>query len=277
MTDGILSAAVFWLEQGVALAPVQPRSKKLVAGFGAYGQRIIGVDGARAWFGDRHCNLALICGTGPGAGLVAIDFDDRTAYEAWRLEHPDLASTRTDLTRRGAHVYLWGPVDRAAVPGVEVIHRGVIVAAPSVHPSGAVYRTLDPGALVLPAPASWSSDSRTDAALPLLSKSPSARVAPQTASGDLLTQLKAAFSVLDLAQTLTKLHTRDERWFHGCCPWHQDREPSFWVDVERGTWGCYACKAAGDVVNLWALARGISTKAAISELARRLRDGGSWP
>jgi len=218
-----------------------------------------------------------VCGSGPGAGLVALDFDDRAAYETWRVVNPDLASTRTDLTRRGAHVYLWGPVDAAAVPTAEVIARGVIVAAPSVHPTGAVYQVLDPDALVLPAPASWASLHITHAGLPLLSKTAAPRTVYRAGREDLLTQIKAAFPVAALASTLTTLSTHDERWYHGRCPWHDDRNPSFWLDAARGVWGCYACGAGGDVVNLFALVNGITNKRSIGELAQRLREGRPWP
>ena len=277
----LLLAALRWLEQGVSLLPVQPRSKHLVATFGAYGQRIVSAEDARVWFGERKCNLALVCGSGPGGGLLALDFDDRADYDAWCRANQELARSRTDLTRRGAHVYLWAPafgaVDRAAVPGAEVIHRGHIVAAPSIHPSGFEYRVADPDALVLPAPASWCSDSKTKPGLPLLSKSPASPVSALKDSVDVVTALKLAFPVLDLAQTLTKLSTRDERWWHGSCPFHQDLKPSFWVDAERGQWGCYSCRSSGDVINLFAMAHGLSVNAAIADMARRKRDGAPWP
>jgi DNA primase len=38
------------------------------------------------------------------------------------------------------------------------------------------------------------------------------------------------------------------RW-QGLCPFHADRTPSFFVDVERERFTCFGCKARGDVID----------------------------
>lgn len=34
----------------------------------------------------------------------------------------------------------------------------------------------------------------------------------------------------------------------GCCPFHDDRTPSFSVDDSRGSYHCFGCGASGDVI-----------------------------
>ncbi len=34
----------------------------------------------------------------------------------------------------------------------------------------------------------------------------------------------------------------------GCCPFHEDRTPSFSVDDSRGSYHCFGCGASGDVI-----------------------------
>src|SRR5262249_47088683 len=42
--------------------------------------------------------------------------------------------------------------------------------------------------------------------------------------------------------------TGSHRW-QGLCPFHADRTPSFFVDVDRERFTCFGCKARGDVID----------------------------
>lgn len=267
--QALLDAALAWLALGVELVPLQPKSKSIIRGFGPHLRRISQPGEAIAWFGERRCNLGLVCGG--RAGLAVLDFDQVGDYLDWRAGADDLAQTYTVKTWRGFHVYLWaGDIPSGRVGQVEVKGRGaVIMAAPSVHPSGAVYYAIEPGAAILQA---------SPKNLPLLSElgkekpgGQAARPAPVLAGGtDLVGRIKAAWPILDMAQAMTRLHSRDGRWFHGLCPLHSEKEPSFWVDAERGVFGCFSCQARGDVINLYALRYGLTVQDAIREMARKL-------
>jgi hypothetical protein len=88
---------------------------------------------------------------------------------------------------------------------------------------------------------------------------------------DTIGRIKAAYDVLGLAQEMTKLRAKPGgRWWHGRCPFHEDKHASFWVDAERDLWGCFACKVRGDVINLYAKANNMSVQHAISDMAKRL-------
>lgn len=256
--------AVNWLLRGIPLVPLQPRSKCIIAGFGAYSEKITTENAAWFWFAERHCNLAVVT----GGGLVVLDFDRRDEYEAWRVFWPALAATYTELTCRGAHVFLAGESASGKVGAFEVKGRGaVVMSSPSIHPSGFEYRSVDSNAAILPIP---------PVQFPLLSESPKPKPLSKTSYSptdgkDTLSRVKAAYPILDLAQSLTQIKSGDGRWWHGKCPFHEDKRPSFWVDSQRGLWGCYACNVRGDVVNLYAQAHGLAVQEAIRAMAAVLQ------
>lgn len=269
-----LQAASNWLQMGVPVLPVQPNSKHLVKGFGPYRSKITTQAGALRWFGSGRYNLALAVPN----NLLALDFDDQVLFFRWQDQIPvELCQTYHEISPRGFHVFFWLweplPVGLVLVPGVEV--KNVILSAPSVLP-GFNYQAIDPSALIIAT--KWE-----ELLSPLLSEPPKRNQAPAAGcgqrspiagDGDLVSRIKAAVPVLSLASRLTELKTSDHgrgRWYVGKCPFHDDQNPSFWVDVQRGLWGCRAGCGRGDVINLWAKYRGISIQAALVELAGELR------
>jgi DNA primase len=61
-------------------------------------------------------------------------------------------------------------------------------------------------------------------------------------------------------------------YFYGCCPFHDDSTPSFWVNDEIGRYGCWGCDAKGDVIEYVMTFEGCSFAEAIERL-----DGGYVP
>jgi len=259
----IFDAALAWLARGVALVPLQPRSKRIVAGFGPYLDKVQDQEQAAFWFRDRGCNLGLVT----GGGLVVYDFDKVEQWEIWRKACPDLAMTYTEKTANGMHVFFLGDgITTKMLCGIESKGKGgVVMAAPSVHPSGFVYHPLDVLAPI----------SRIDSRLSLLSESPKplSREKRMADGGDVVSRIKAAYSVLDLAQSVSHMTSTNGRWWHGLCPFEAHKKSlkhgsfTFWVDSERGLWGCYACGVAGDVINLYARIKGMAVSAAIRDMA----------
>jgi len=275
-------AAQYWLAQGVDLVPIQPTSKSLVAGFGPYREHITTEPAARDWFADASHNLGVVCGTGAEGQLVVADFDDVREYERWRVSVGPAADTLTEKTARGVHVfYFSGDAPSGVGPGVELKGRGaVVMVAPSVHPSGVIYQRINE----LPV-ARVESMARL---FPLLSVK--REISPDPDDGsvsredsrpmigeDVVSRIKSAVSVRTLASQLTTLRSSDAgrgRWFAGRCPFHADAHPSFWVDAQRGLWGCRtpSCptnasgERAHDVINLYAKAQDIDEREAIRRL-----------
>jgi hypothetical protein len=259
----LIEAALWWLDLGVDLVPVQPGGKRLVPGFGAYRRRVQDEAAARFWWADRAAGLGLVCGS--GGGLVVLDFDDVELYRRW--QSADVLHSYTVRTRRGFHVHVWG--DAAMVRGVEgldVLGAGCV----AVTASTPGYRAVD-----------WSQGvvAIDDlGSLPLLSKEKRGgrfREGGFDGGDDLVGEIKRVFPLKQFAEDAgIRLRSSDRgrgRWFVARCPFHDDNHPSFWLDAHRGTWGCRACDISGDVINLYARFARCSVRDAIDALASRLR------
>ena len=90
-------------------------------------------------------------------------------------------------------------------------------------------------------------------------------------------RIKVAHLVSEEARKLTDLHGQDGHYY-GRCPFHDDQQPSLWVDDDAGIWACHSpsCptnagqQKAHDVINLRAWAQRISNRDAIIQLAREV-------
>ncbi len=59
-------------------------------------------------------------------------------------------------------------------------------------------------------------------------------------------RVRQATDVLALVGETVELRQRGNS-FWGCCPFHQEKNPSFHVDPQTGLWKCFGCGASGDV------------------------------
>jgi hypothetical protein len=143
-------AALAYVAGGWSVVIVEPRGKRPIVRWEEFQRRRPGEDELRAWF-RRHpdANLAIV--TGAVSGLVVLDVDPRhggiASLARWERDHGALPHTVEVQTGGGGrHVYF-------AHPGGEVRNRvglapgldlrgdgGVVVAPPSLHPSGRRYR-----------------------------------------------------------------------------------------------------------------------------------------
>ena len=266
-SESRLTAATAWLERGAALVPVQPKSKRVIGGFGSHQLRLTLLSELSFWLADRDCNFAVVLSA---PGFVCLDFDDCGAYAAWRSGPGASYQGVIDKTARGYHVFFRavGPVASCVAGGVELKTAGLALCAPSVGPTGFVYQQLTH----CPIPA--LEGARLPAFSPL-SEPPCALPAASACfpfGSDLLTRIKASVPVLSLLPEV-KLAGRG-RYKHACCPFHKDERASFWIDSHRNLWGCLAasCPQRGthDVINLYAALAGVTLREAIRQLARRL-------
>ena len=103
-----LEAALSYAARGWSIIPIRPRDKKPACGsWKRYQETPADHPTLHEWF-DKNTSPGLAVVLGPvSGGLVCRDFDDMGAYNAWALEHPDLAAgLPTVATARGRHVYL---------------------------------------------------------------------------------------------------------------------------------------------------------------------------
>ena len=59
-------------------------------------------------------------------------------------------------------------------------------------------------------------------------------------------RVRQATDVLALVGETVELRQRGNSYW-GCCPFHQEKSPSFHVDPQTGLWKCFGCGESGDV------------------------------
>ena len=83
-------------------------------------------------------------------------------------------------------------------------------------------------------------------------------------------EVKLRTSLVEVVrERVPKLRRRGRLW-EACCPFHEERTPSFKVDEAKGLWRCYgACGEGGDVLSFLQRAQGLSFQDALELLAAR--------
>lgn len=275
--------ARWWLDQGIDVVPMQPVSKRIERGFGARKHHISEVAEAENWFLRSNANLGVVLGS--ETRLVVADWDDVDAYDRWHETKGRSLSTRTEQTARGWHLfYFCQGLKSGSAGGCDFLASGVCMVTPSIHPSGAVYRVVDP------APIADLSAAEAIELFPFLSeklvkttyrhtlataKKGGRRQAtvPAVQGQGVVARIKAARSTaVEMIDAGVDLRPGGTNALVGRCPFHDDHHPSLWVNPESGLWGCNRpdCPAAGihDVINFRAMIKRISNRDAIRELAK---------
>jgi len=85
-------------------------------------------------------------------------------------------------------------------------------------------------------------------------------------SPQFLDELRARTTLSALVGKAVKL-TRAGRELKGCCPFHQEKTPSFYVNDEKGFYHCFGCSAHGDAIRWLTDQRGLPFMDAVKELA----------
>ena len=257
-------AALWWLKRDFLLLPVQPDSKKLVAGFGFYQDRIRTPERVGQWFGEKSFTNIAVCGTQTS---FILDFDDADLYKFWAGRFPAESRSYTEQTPRGgfhvfAHAWMGSLKDFRPIAGVEL--KRIVLVSPSLI--GYTRYTRGEGDLL---------QLDADLVLSPLRKAPAIeQIARVDHPGPgRLQKIKSAFSCLGLIQSANpniKVSGSSRRFVTLPCPFHDDKAPSFWIDTDRNLWGCHACGIRGDVINLYARLKGITNRAAIQEMGKTL-------
>ena len=87
-----------------------------------------------------------------------------------------------------------------------------------------------------------------------------------TLSPAFLDEIRARTLLSALVGRSVKL-TRAGREFKACCPFHNEKTPSFYVNDEKGFYHCFGCQAHGDAIRFLTDARGLPFMDAVKELA----------
>ena len=83
-----------------------------------------------------------------------------------------------------------------------------------------------------------------------------------------LDELRARTLLSSLIAPSVKL-IKAGREYKACCPFHQEKTPSFTVNDDKGFYHCFGCGAHGDVIRFLTDARGLPFMEAVKELAAK--------
>ena len=282
MTIGrdLIPIAWHWFRLGVISLPLYGRSKRPTLRWGDI-ENPTWRDIAE-WFDTGfQRNLGLFVGKRSG-GLVVLDFDKPLPYFVWKRAHADVASTYTVKTRRGFHVYLRLtalPNTPLSMWGGDVKSSGYVVAPPSIHPSGAQYRALDEDASIMVWRGSLGDLGVTQVSfLQNISVQTDDDLRPMRTTGrvngGLVDHIKRTVSISDVLPG-DLIPSGSDGWYMCLCPFHQDRNPSMWVNLQAGLCRCFNPACPGhdrvmDVINLWGKLHGYENGRAVIQMARSL-------
>lgn len=82
-------------------------------------------------------------------------------------------------------------------------------------------------------------------------------------------ELRAKISIVDVVGAKVKL-TRKGREYQACCPFHNEKTPSFTVNEAKGFYHCFGCGAHGDIIKFEMEANNLSFMEAIEKLANKV-------
>jgi hypothetical protein len=296
VTNQITETAQSWILSGQSVIPIKFRDKRPeLAAWEPYQSQLPSPDEIIHWFPDKLHNLAIITGV---RGLAVVDFDSPSRYVYWQLWAKKRGGaaeyaagvTYKVQTARGMHVYIRLPHDERnrALEGIDVKAKGgYVLAPPSIHPSGIPYKAVNPGAPIvhvealsdiLPA-ALLTRDTELpdDVVVPgafanpvKFSNDPWAAAEGQEDAGpDLVSRVRNRFKMEDFFPN-AQHSSRDHRWMLAKCPFHDDHDPSFWIDTTRQIGGCYSgcTRRPLDAINLYGRLHGLSNRDAILMMAK---------
>ena len=81
-----------------------------------------------------------------------------------------------------------------------------------------------------------------------------------------LDELRARTQLSTLVAKTVKI-TKAGREYKGCCPFHNEKTPSFYVNDDKGFYHCFGCSAHGDAIRWMTDHRGLPFMDAVKELA----------
>lgn len=280
---------VFWfVSRGFSVIPCHLGTKIPKIKWGIYQKQLPTEDELIRWF-RIPSNAAVVTGTN---NLVVIDFDDLTEYLRWSLwaGTEGSAAARQVLydsykvrTARGIHLYTrcTSEIKNLHFGKIDVKGRGGLVTLPgSIHPSGAIYTEYQVGEFPI-----WSElrELFPKETLKLMERAqpPTRKMIVDRDIVDYSTaqvldmevsvnveEVKRAHRIEDYISDIT---FTGDHWGVAKCPFHEDANPSFWVDTEKQLCGCFSgCTTVPlDVINLYARLHNLNNSDAIRQLGAK--------
>lgn len=278
---------------GIATVPIQYKTK-IPLYWELYKTQLPTANELFKWFGSVNLiNYAVVVGW---QDLIVLDFDDMDKYNDWYL-WALVQDDETDAYRvlqtafkvrsaRGVHVYVSIPekMNNAHIAGLDIKAHGMVLGPGSTHPSGAIYTAQSPviniprvNSLSAILPLEWYEKLKEN---PDIESSGKFEISTGTindpfVSAGLINTENAVAKILNgykLETILSGVIKTGEHWYMALCPFHEDKNPSFWIDSKRQIGNCHKCnfKRPMDVINVYARMHQITEDEAIRILARTI-------
>src|SRR3546814_3401726 len=87
-----------------------------------------------------------------------------------------------------------------------------------------------------------------------------------TISPAFLDELRNRVALSGVVGRAVKLVRAGREW-KACCPFHNEKTPSFYVNADKGFYHCFGCGAPGDVIRFLTDHAGLAFRAAVERLA----------
>ncbi|MFZ3031489.1 MAG: DNA primase, partial [Candidatus Moraniibacteriota bacterium] len=81
-------------------------------------------------------------------------------------------------------------------------------------------------------------------------------------------EIKARLNIVELIGTYVRLE-KSGTHYKACCPFHQERSPSFMVNEEKNMWHCFGCGKGGDAFAFVMEIEGLDFREALTLLAEK--------
>ena len=82
-------------------------------------------------------------------------------------------------------------------------------------------------------------------------------------------EVRSRSDILPVVQSYVPLKRKGGRYW-GCCPFHQEKTPSFNVEPDKGFFYCFGCHAGGDAIKFISMIEGITYFEAVKLQAEKL-------
>ncbi|HNY23117.1 MAG TPA: CHC2 zinc finger domain-containing protein, partial [Treponemataceae bacterium] len=87
-------------------------------------------------------------------------------------------------------------------------------------------------------------------------------------SGETIDAVNKRSDIVSVVGEYTRLEKRGSDWW-GCCPFHNEKSPSFHVIPERGMYHCFGCGKGGGIINFVMEMEKLSFVEAVESLAKK--------
>jgi len=270
-----------WIDHGTVPIPLMYRSKVPKIRWQKYQTERPTNTQLHSWFSGSLVNIAVITGW---CGLTVLDFDTWEVFETW-CQMFGMPETYMVRTARGVHAYyaLDEPCRTMSLGKIDIKGQwGYVLVPPSVHPSGARYQTMFKPKHIQRA--GCITDIVPEIMLPTeieiseyeirikavdLSDPWAAAANPRVFSGaGKVADVLARHKIEDLFPDKESTSANGRYWI-ARCPFHPDKNPSFWLDAKEQKGGCFAgcIDKSVDVINVYAQMHGLSNEEALHLLA----------